>query len=493
MKTKGSVTLFISLLMAVILGVFQVLFQSLRIAGGRVQAEAGVEEGLYSVFSDYNRELFDRYRVFFLDGGYGSGEFSPGIMISIVEDSLKQSCFAGKRENLWNCSYETAAITGYTLATDQQGRPFREQAVGYMKDTLGIQGIQLLADQLQQQKKTAEEQEIQGGYENAREAQDEYEKKKEEKQRQDEEDRKHGDVSAANAGESGTSQVEVPDDFQNPLDTIRQVQKMGLLGLVVPADMPISQETISLEEQPSRRSLKNGIGVPAVQAESSAMDDLLFLQYMVEILGCYGEEKTENGLRYQLEYVIGGKHSDQENLKKTVQELLAVRTAANMVHLLTDSVKQTQVHQMAVIIASAVALPFLEGIISLALQGAWAFGESVLDIRCLLKGGNVPLVKSSESWKLSLENLGNILEVLNQEEGKEKAGMDYQEYLRLLLFMKGSQSRLDRTIDLAEQEMRAGGQENFRMDLCVYALEAEMEIQCEDQKFLIMRSYGYGM
>ena len=223
------------------------------------------------------------------------------------------------------------------------------------------------------------------------------------------------------------------------------------------------------------------------------MDDLLFLQYMVEILGCYGEEKTENGLRYQLEYVIGGKHSDQENLKKTVQELLAVRTAANMVHLLTDSVKQTQVHQMAVIIASAVALPFLEGIISLALQGAWAFGESVLDIRCLLKGGNVPLVKSSESWKLSLENLGNILEVLNQEEGKEKAGMDYQEYLRLLLFMKGSQSRLDRTIDLAEQEMRAGGQENFRMDLCVYALEAEMEIQCEDQKFLIMRSYGYGM
>lgn len=479
--------------MAVILGFFQVLFQSLRIAGGRVQAEAGVEEGLYSVFSGYNRELFERYRVFFLDGGYGSGEFCPGIMISIVEDSLKQSCFTEKRGNLWNCSYQTAAITSYTLATDQQGKPFQEQAVEYMKDTLGIQGIQLLADQLTQQKKTVEEQEIQGDYESAKEAQDEYEKKKEERKQQEEADRENGKTAAADNGESGALQVEVPDDFQNPLDIIRQVQKMGLLGLVVPADAQISQEEISLEKQPSRRTLKKGMGVPAAQMESSAVDDLLFLQYMMEVLGCYGEEKTENGLRYQLEYVIGGKHSDQENLKKVVQELLAVRTAANMVHLLTDSAKQAQVHQMALIIASAVALPFLEGIISLALQAAWAFGESILDIRGLLKGGKVPLVKDAGSWNLSLENLSNILEILNQEEDKEKSGMDYQEYLRLLLFMKGSQTRLDRTIDLAEQEMQAGGQENFRMDLCVYALETELGIQCENRDFVIMRAYGYGM
>ena len=72
-----------------------------------------------------------------------------------------------------------------------------------------------------------------------------------------------------------------------------------------------------------------------------------------------------------------------------------------MVHLLTDTGKQAQVHQMALVIGSAVGLPFLESVISLALQAAWSFGESVLDIRCLLGGGKIPLVKDAGSWQLS--------------------------------------------------------------------------------------------
>ena len=51
MKKKGSVTVFFSLFMAVFLILIQVMFHSVQIAGGRVQAEAGVEEGLYSVFA----------------------------------------------------------------------------------------------------------------------------------------------------------------------------------------------------------------------------------------------------------------------------------------------------------------------------------------------------------------------------------------------------------------------------------------------------------
>ena len=44
MKKSGSITVFTSLFLAVFLLVFQVLLQSVQIAGGRVQAEAGVEE-----------------------------------------------------------------------------------------------------------------------------------------------------------------------------------------------------------------------------------------------------------------------------------------------------------------------------------------------------------------------------------------------------------------------------------------------------------------
>ena len=36
---------------------------------------------------------------------------------------------------------------------------------------------------------------------------------------------------------------------------------------------------------------------------------------------------------------------------------------------------------MALVICAAIGLPALEGIVSLALQAAWAFGESLMDVR----------------------------------------------------------------------------------------------------------------
>lgn len=150
MKKKGSVTVFFSLFMAVFLILIQVMFHSVQIAGGRVQAQAGVEEGLYSVFAGYQRELLEKYHVFFLDGGYGSGTLQPGYMYQILEESINRSCSPGRTfrdfrgENQWKISNPSGKILGYTLATDQKGQAFKMQAVDYMKDTVGIQGIQLL-------------------------------------------------------------------------------------------------------------------------------------------------------------------------------------------------------------------------------------------------------------------------------------------------------------------------------------------------------------
>ena len=158
MKKSGSITVFTSLFLAVFLLVFQVLLQSVQIAGGRVQAEAGVEEGLYSVFAGYDRELLERYHVFMVDGSYGTGVWKPERMYRTVKNCMEESCRPGgavtgvRGENLWKCSSVSGAITAYTLMSDQHGRGYRAQAVDYMKETLGIQGIQLLMEKYRQQK-----------------------------------------------------------------------------------------------------------------------------------------------------------------------------------------------------------------------------------------------------------------------------------------------------------------------------------------------------
>lgn len=182
MKKSGSITVFTSLFLAVFLLVFQVLLQSVQIGGGRVQAETGVEEGLYSVFAGYDRELLERYHVFMVDGSYGTGVWKPECMYQTVKKCMEESCrpdgaISGVRgENLWKCSSVSGAITAYTLMSDEHGRGYRAQAVDYMKETLGIQGIQLLMKKYEQQKDIFEQQEKRGSDIDVKQSMDSYEK-----------------------------------------------------------------------------------------------------------------------------------------------------------------------------------------------------------------------------------------------------------------------------------------------------------------------------
>lgn len=186
MKKSGSITVFTSLFLAVFLLVFQVLLQSVQIGGGRVQAETGVEEGLYSVFAGYDRELLERYHVFMVDGSYGTGVWKPECMYQTVKKCMEESCrpdgaISGVRgENLWKCSSVSGAITAYTLMSDEHGRGYRAQAVDYMKETLGIQGIQLLMKKYEQQKDIFEQQEKRGSDIDVKQSMDSYEKARKE-------------------------------------------------------------------------------------------------------------------------------------------------------------------------------------------------------------------------------------------------------------------------------------------------------------------------
>lgn len=482
MRKKGSVTLFFSLFLAVLLVVIQVIFRSVQIAGGKVQAETGVEEGLYSVFAGYDRELLKRYHVFFLDGGYGTGVLQPGRMYEQVEDKFLKSCSPGKiitdvrGENLWNCSKNTGAVTGITLAADQDGRAFKIQAIDYMKDTLGIQGIQLLLQQVQQQKTILDRQETDSTAEPVEQAQDEYQQAQGQVQEKKEED----------------------SEFVNPLKVIALLKDKGILSLVLPLEAELSDAGFGEMEKMSSRSCTQGMGILYYgQNPDNLTDNMIFREYMLKHLNYYGREDIkgklpDGALQYQLEYALAGKDSDQENLKSVVGKLLGLREAANMVYLLKNSVRQAQIHETALIICAATGLVALEEAVSLLLQAAWAFGESLLDVRQLLMGGKVPLVKTEQSWMLSLSNLGKLPEILQEGQTDQDSGLDYAGYLRLLLAAGSSKEQVLRTMDVAEQEMRCmASKENFRMDLCVSYLQVEMKFSCCGKNFTIQREYGY--
>lgn len=479
MKKKGSITLFVCLFLVIFLGVIQALLSAVKIAGARVQATAGVEEGLYSVFAMYDRELFEQYHLFFWDGAYNTGQLNFGKAYQVIWELTEQSCSPRKTkldlrgENLWNCYLQREEITGYTLATDQQGIFLKQQAVDYMRDTLGIQGIQLLLKQTEEEDSwsVAEDGSI-------------YVKEGEDAQRNYE-----TEVSK----ESDMVDAKEQKDFENPLDVIKAVRKMGILTLVLPLRAEVSGASVQRKQLVSVRDLETGIGVWEEGSEQWT-DSLLFREYLMTHLNCYTQKQEDAGLVYELEYVIAGKTSDLENLKSVVTRLLAVREAANMVYLMNDSTKQAEVQQMALLIASAVGIPVVQEVVCAALMAAWSFGESILDVKILLNGGKVPMLKTADSWRLSLANLSQIVQILQKEEVDDTEGMTYEQYLRGLISLGEIKQQVMRTMDIIENTMQAiDGREKFRLDCCVNSMEVTMCVNCNGKEYEIQRDYGYQM
>ena len=81
-----------------------------------------------------------------------------------------------------------------------------------------------------------------------------------------------------------------------------------------------------------------------------------------------------------------------------------------MIYLMTSPARSAEADEMALLISSVLLIPQAAPLVSLLLKLCWSFGESILDLRELLKGGKVPLLKDDSSWKLSLNALSGLME-----------------------------------------------------------------------------------
>ena len=268
---------------------------------------------------------------------------------------------------------------------------------------------------------------------------------------------------------------------------------MGLLDLVVPASKGISDQKISHGDLLSGRTLQQGMAMPQKTGkDNSESAKVLFQQYLMEHLGNY-ISPSEAGLHYQLEYLLAGKKSDQENLKAVAKRLLLIREGINASCLMADAGKRVQIQALALAIASGFLIPPAAVAIEAALILCWSFAESILDLRELFHGGRVPLTKTAATWQLSLENLPNLLEGLDSQRRDAKGGMSYEDYLQVLLLSKSKAVKLTRGMDMIEVEIRSTkGMEGFRLDCCIEAAEISVDVEANrKQTFSVTRQYSY--
>ncbi len=123
---------------------------------------------------------------------------------------------------------------------------------------------------------------------------------------------------------------------------------------------------------------------------------------------------------------------------------------------------------------------------------AWAYAESVKDVRILFQGGRVPLLKSEGEWNTPFSRLLTYRMHLDSYRPSE-SGWSYGDYLGALLFLHGSENAQQGLMDVMESDIRrTPGNGEFRIDGLIDGMEAQISVTSGfSGDFEITRIYEY--
>ena len=489
MVKRGSITVFLALILSLVTALVCTGIESVRMAAARTQILNGTDIGLYSLFGQFDREMLKDYDLFLLDGSCGEGSLD----LASVYDNFSSYMKPVLKQNSQKLSVVQGGFSAYRLLTDEGGEPFYNQVVQYMKETLGSQGVSLLLDKMKDRKEKTDQAEQAGQQAENGDIIENYDAEMEENNRKNEEALAEAEKNPEGGElEDGDNVTAPPQKVVNPISIIRRIRKMGILELVIPGNKGVYDGQVQAGTLLSRREKQKGMPMyEPEKTDTSYTSQILFQQYLMEKLGNYSAP-GKGALKYQTEYILGGKTGDIENLKSVAGRLLLIREGVNIVHLVSDGTKRAQAAGLASAIASAFLIPPATGVIEAALLLCWAFGESILDVRELFDGGKVPLVKSTADWQLSLENLPELLNGLDSVRRGSEDGMSYEDYLQVLLLGVSREEKITRAMDMIELCVREKGRKNFRMDSCIVAAEISVDVKANKRKvFNVTRAYGY--
>lgn len=508
MYQKGSITAFYSLILTLILSLISSFLLLAKMSVGRAQIAMAMDQSMYSEMARFDQELLEEYHVFFLDGGFGSHTLQMGKILDELQTDMTYGLSPSKEKSYSNAidfielTLEESAITGYTLATDQKGGVFREQAIRYMKDTAILQGISSATENISPEKSIlnilgAASQGIFQGDESLFEG-NTFEKIKEladtlpveqleqsalNRENTDEMDGQRTDEASQQVKTLTIAEKQKTEDAKKLLKKVKSLKESSILHQLIQTPEQISDWAVDEDTLVSNRECQNGMGVfEAVDAKGMVLDNFLFQEYLFGNLNHYRQQIHSTGPSYGIEYLISGKGSDVENLETVAKKLLLIREIANTAYLYTNAEKRASVETVAGLLSAVILLPELQPAIEAAMILAWAYVESLVDVRGLFSGNAVPLWKSNDSWQVGIEEL--LVAVSDLDRCAVSSGtMEYQDYLALLLFVVSEETKTMRCLDVIEQTLREmPGKENFSMDCAIDLLEVCMSVRVEDKK-----------
>lgn len=457
-RYNAYLTVYLSLIFGIVLSLLFVLVEGAAIGAVRAQAELVADLGLDSVFAEYNREILNQYELFFVDSSYGGTNGGTGMVEKHLSEYMSYNMNPDKGlaipygHNLLKLQNPYLEISEVSFAGDDQCMVWKAQAVGFMKAVYGGDMIAMVQEHIDTVKSSHLTGQDAAGEVAA--------------QMQEFEDAltSKGIVEFGAESQDGYSYQKVSGVFD-------EVVGDGILSLALPAGKTVSGAVAGAGPYFSARQksgkTNKGAGLhEGIDRPDGLVDELIYGEYLMKKCGSYTEPKAEGLLQYQIEYILCGFDSDAGNLRRTAELLSALRAAANLAYIYTDSAKRSEAELAAAVICTLLLSPELTDSLAAVILGMWALVETAADMRQLLDGGKVPLIKEKSDWNTSLTDVftGNW----SGSGNKKTTGMSYQDYLRVFLGLMDRDTKAARSLDIVEMDIRqTAGNGHFRIDQCI--------------------------
>lgn len=452
---KASITVFLSMLLVLFIGFIMMMTEHARIFGLRQRLVCATDSAMDSLFSMYDRELLNEFDLMLLN----ENELSNNQDIEEVVSKYLTMNANPKQDhlllsgNLYRGTSSTAEIENTVSVIENEGELFARSVLEFMKyRTLGIT-VEKVQEQLEElemgddAKTMAKEQQ-----ELEQESFDEqfWEKTNEEKKKYEE-------------------AIE-----ESWLEKLEKLKEDGWLNFVLPFDQAASGYVIEAEDLPSKWRTVNFTWYHSAISEME--ESFLFTEYLLEHCRSFTSTGETNKMAYELEYILNGKTSDKENLKSTVNSLLLMREGLNLFSAWKDPVLSSQAETAATTLVGWTGVYPAIKLTQFTMIAGWSFAEAIVDVRTLLSGGNIPIIKNSESWTLEFSQIADFLDGDLFLTAKENNGLSYDEYLRLLLYAQGRSDRRYHTMDVIQLRMREKNPD-FSMADCLGAVQVKASMK----------------
>ena len=211
--------------------------------------------------------------------------------------------------------------------------------------------------------------------------------------------------------------------------------------------------------------------IEASRNEDTLKKNVLSTEYVAKHFICYTDTSLGD--------------NDRKNVYKVINQLAVIREGVNLSYLISSQDKMSEAYMLAAALVGVTGCDLAVRLVQYIIVSIWAYAESIVELRKLLAGETIALIKNRDNWilqlsslvdeKLNLQSLINNItsyEAVNnnkvEENGRDNS-IGYKEYLKLLIMFMNKSDRNYRIAALMELRMIMYGHSGFRMKNYIYA------------------------